>query len=139
MKRLYLFPLAMGLLLSQAAQAAAPACPSAKFPVFFAKYADSIALQKAYTDFPLSHVMLDHAAQPEPRQVKTRLARAKLSFPLVPPAAVRKQQGLAFRIDEAGDNNARATLFKEDTGYLVTYVFRKDGCWKLERREDLSM
>lgn len=139
MKRLTLLPLAMGLLLSQAAQAAAPACPSAKFPLFLAKYADSVAVQKAFTDDPLALVMLDHAAEPEPRQVKSQLAKARLSFPLLPPAAVRKKHGLALRIDEATDKQARATLFKEDTGYLVTYFFRKDGCWKLERKEDMSM
>lgn len=137
MKRLYCLPLA--LLLAQTAQAAAPACPSARFPVFFARYADSIALQKAFTDDPLAHVMLDHAAQPEPRQVKTELPRARLSFPLVPPKAVRQQQRLAIRYGEASASNASATLFKEDTGYQVTYFFRNDGCWKLERREDLSM
>jgi hypothetical protein len=139
MKRLCLLPLAFGLWLPLAAQAGAPACPSAKFPVFFAKYADSVALQKAFTDDPLPQVMLDHAAQPEPRQVKTRLAKGKLSFPLIPPAAVRKQQGLVLRIDDAGADHAKATLFKEDTGYKVSYVFRKDGCWKLELRDDQSM
>lgn len=139
MKRASVLPLALICLLSPLARAATPACPSAKFPVFFAQYADSIALQKAFTTDPLDHVMLDYAAQPEPRQVKSQLARAKLSFPLVPPKAVRKQQGLAFRINGADGTHASATLFKADTGYQVTYFFRNDGCWKLERREDLSM
>jgi hypothetical protein len=139
MKRLILLPLAWACLVSSLAQAAPTACPSAKFPVFFAKYADSVALQKAFTVDPLEHVMLDHAAVPEPRQVKSTLAKAALSYPLVPAKAVRKQQGLALRINEVSGTHASATLFKADTGYLVTYFFRNDGCWQLERREDLSM
>lgn len=139
MNRLRLLPVAIALLLSQSAQAGAPACPSAKFPVFFAKYADSIALQKAFTADPLSMSMLDLAVQPEPRQVKTQLAKGKLSYPLIPPAAVRKQQGLAFRIDEVSDKHARATLFRKDTGYKVTYAFSKQACWQLERKDDQSL
>jgi len=137
MKQRCLLPLA--LLLSNTALAAAPACPSAKFPVFLAKYADSIALQKTFTADSLDMSMLDLAAQPEPRPVNTQLAKGKLSYPLIPSAAVRKQQGLAFRIDEVTDKNARATLFKEDTDYKVSYVFRKERCWKLERKDDQSL
>lgn len=139
MKRLYLLPLALGLLLSQASRAAAPACPSDKFPVFFAKYADSVALQKAYTDYPLAHVLLDHAVEPEPRQIKVKLDKAKLTFPLILPAAERKRAKLKFRIDEVTTRNAKVTLLQPDTDYQMAYFFRKDGCWKLERKEDQSL
>lgn len=144
MKRLYLLPLAIGLTFSLPALAApakarAAACPSQQFPAFFAAFSDNVALQKAFTAFPLAHVMLDHAVQPEPRKVSKQLPQAKLSFPLMPPKAVRTKQGLAFRVDQETDKNAKVTLFKEDTGYQVAYFFRKDACWKLERREDLSM
>lgn len=144
MKLAILLPLAIGLTLSLPAHAAPAkareaACPSAKFPAFFAAFSDSVAVQKAFTDYPLTNVMLDHAAQPEPRQVSKQLPKAKLSFPLMPPKAVRTKQALAFRVDQETDTNAKVTLFKEDTGYQVAYYFRKDACWKLERREDLSM
>jgi hypothetical protein len=149
MKRLYLLPLAIGLLLSQPGMAApakagagagtGQACPSDQFPAFFAKYADSVALQKAFTDYPLAHVLLDHAAQPEPQEIKVQLDKAKLSFPLIPPRAERKRAALAFRIDEVKEQNAKVSLFKNDTGYQVVYFFRKDGCWKLERKEDRSL
>jgi hypothetical protein len=125
--------------LALAAPAKAPACPSASFPAFFAAYADSVALQKAYTDYPLAHVLLDHSSEPEPREIKVQLPKAKLTFPLIPPAGARKREGLAFRTDEVSANNAKVMLFKEDTGYQVAYFFRKDGCWKLERKEDRSM
>ena len=139
MKRRFLLPLAVGLLLSQASRAAAPACPSDKFPVFFAKYADSVALQKAFTDYPLAHVLLDHATGPEPRKIKVQLDKAKVSFPLILPAAERKRAHLKFRIDEVTASNARVTLLQADTDYKLAYFFRKDGCWKLERKEDQSL
>lgn len=142
MKRLTMVSLAAGLLLSQASQAAAPkapACPAAAFPAFFAAYADSAALQKAFTVYPLAHVLLDHAVQPQPREIKVELPKAKLSFPLIPPRAERKRAGLALRTDEVTGVSAKVALFKEDTGYQVVYIFRKDGCWKLERKEDRSL
>lgn len=144
MKRVYLLPFVIGLTLSLTAHAApakarTAACPSPSFPAFFAAFSDSVAVQKSFTDYPLTHVMLDHAVQPEPRQVSKQLPQTRLSFPLMPPNAVRTKQGLAFRVDEASDKNAKVTLFREDTGYQVVYYFRKDACWKLERKEDLSM
>lgn len=143
MKRLYLLPLAAGVLISQACLAAAPkaleaACPSAKFPAFFAAFADSVPVQKAFTDYPLAHVLLDHAVQPA-REIKVQLQKDKLSFPLIPPRTQRKRAGLAFRTDDVTEQNAKVSLFKEDTGYQVVYFFHKDGCWKLERKEDRSL
>ena len=133
MKKMVLMVLAMTTATAQAA------CPSQKFDAFFSSYADSVAVQKTYTDYPLAHTMLDYAAKPGPREMKLKLARAKLSFPLLPGAAERKRAGLALKVDEAAGNRATATLFKDDTGYKVVYVFRKDACWKLERIEDKSM
>jgi hypothetical protein len=131
-----------GLLLNagaaMAAPAKAPACPSDKFPAFFAAYADSAALQKTYTDYPLAHVLLDHS-KAEPKEIKVQLPKAKLSFPLIPPRAERKRAGLALRTDEVTEKTAKVSLFKEDTGYQVVYFFRKDSCWKLERKEDRSL
>lgn len=143
MKRSFLLPLAIGLTLSLPALAA-PAkakdatCPSQKFSAFFTAFSDSVPVQKAFTDYPLAHVMLDFAVEPEPRQINKQLPMSKLSFPLMPPKTVRTKQGLAFRVDQETDKAAKVTLFKEDTGYQVGYYFRKDGCWKLERKEDLS-
>ena len=143
MKHLYLLSLALGLALAPAAQAApakphGQACPSAKFPAFFAAYADSVALQRAYTDYPLAHMLLDHAAEPA-REIKIALPKEKVGFPLIPPRAQRKRAGLAFRTDAVTGQNAKVSLFKEETGYQVVYFFRKDGCWKLERKEDRSL
>lgn len=144
MKRSFLLPIAIGLTLSLPAVAAPAkkaqaACPSQKFSTFFAAFSDSVPVQKAFTDYPLTTVMLDHAVEPEPRKISKQLPMSRLSFPLIPPKAVRTKQGLAFRVDQETDNNAKVSLFKEDTGYQVAYFFRKDTCWKLERREDWSM
>ena len=129
MKKMVLVLLAMGAASAQAA------CPSQQFPAFFARYADSVALQKTYTDYPLAHIMLDHAAQGAPREMQLKVAKGKLSFPLIPGAAERKRAGLGFQVDDGGT----ATLFKEESGYKMVYVFRKDACWKLERIEDRSL
>ena len=137
MKKMILASLAASLLVAQAAHGAT--CPATKFTAFFPKFADSVAVQKAFTDYPLAHVLLDHEAKPEPREIKVTVDKAKLTFPLIPPAVERKRAKLALRIDEASDTNAKATLFKDDTGYQMVYFFRKDACWKLERIEDRSM
>lgn len=137
MKKIILASLAASLLVAQAAQGAA--CPAAKFPAFFPKFADNVAVQKAYTDYPLAHVLLDHEAKPEPREIRVKVEKAKLTFPLIPPATERKRSKLALRIDEASDTNAKATLFNAERGYKMEYYFRKDACWKLERIEDRSM
>lgn len=137
MKKIILASLAASLLVAQAAQGAA--CPAAKFPAFFPKFADNVAVQKAYTDYPLAHVLLDHEAKPEPREIKLTVEKTKLTFPLIPAAAERKRAKLALRIDEASDSNAKATLFNAERGYKMEYYFRKNGCWKLERIEDRSL
>jgi hypothetical protein len=140
MKKMILASLGATLMLAQVAQAApAAGCPAAAFPAFFPKFADSAAVQKAFTDYPLAHVLLDHAAKPGPREIKVQVTKAKLAFPLIPPAQERKRAKLALRIDEAGATSARATLLNEDKGYQMVYIFRKDACWKLERIEDRSL
>ena len=136
MKKMVLASMTAALLASQAAQAA---CPADKFSAFFPKFADSVAVQKTYTDYPLAHMLLDHAAKPAPREMQVKVDKAKLAFPLVPAAQERKRLKLAFKVEEGSASSATATLFNEDRGYKMVYVFRKDACWKLARVEDRSM
>ena len=137
MKTMVLASVAASLIVSQAAHAAT--CPATQFSAFFPKFSDSVAVQKAFTDYPLAHVLLDHEARPAPREIKVKVEKAKLTFPLIPPAQERKRSKLALRIDEASDTHAKATLFNEDRGYKMEYFFRRDACWKLERIEDRSL
>ena len=139
MKTTLIIPTALALLLAQTASAAtAPKCPSDKFEPFFKAYAESAAAQKAFTEYPLAHILLDHASA-KPRQIKVALPQAKLTFPLLPSAARRKTERLDFRVDAVIGDKAQATIFKTERGYEKSYYFRKTTCWKLELVEDRSL
>lgn len=134
-----LIPATLALLLAQPASAAtSPACPSEKFEPFFKAYAESAAVQKAFTEYPLAHILLDHSKD-KPRQIKVALPKTKLSFPLLPPAARRKAERLDVRVDAVAGDKAQATIFNTERGYEKAYFFRKAGCWKLELVEDRSL
>ena len=134
-----IIPATLALLLAQSASAATtPACPSEKFEPFFKAYSESAAVQKAFTEYPLAHVLLDHSSA-KPREIKVALPQAKLTFPLLPSAAKRKAEHLEFRIDAVTPDKAQATIFNTERGYQKAYYFRKTACWKLELVEDRSL
>ncbi len=134
-----MIPAAVALLLAQSASAATtPSCPSDKFEPFFKAYMENAAAQKAFTVYPLAHILLDHS-KAKPRQIKVALPQAKLTFPLLPSTARRKAEKLDFRVDAVDGNMAQATIFNTDRGYEKSYYFKKTGCWKLELVEDRSL
>ena len=135
MKTTLLLP---ALLLAQSAFAATPSCPADKFEPFFKAYTESAALQKAYTEYPLAHILLDHSSS-KPRQIKVALPQKKLTFPILPTAARRKAERLDMRVDAVAGDKAQATIFNADRGYEKSYYFRKTKCWKLELVEDRSL
>ncbi len=135
MKTILLLP---ALLLSHTAFAASPACPSQKFEPFFKAYAESAAVQKAFTEYPLAHILLDHSSE-KPREIKVALPKAKVTFPVIPSAARRKTERLDFRVDAVTGDKAQATIFNTERGYQKAYYFKKTGCWKLELVEDRSL
>lgn len=121
------------------ANESAIACPSENFFEFLTAFADNDALQRAFTRFPLRKMELDLNAEPEPVPVIKTLPRLQVQYPLLPLQAERNVQSLSLRIDEVSAHNAKATLFKEDTDYQVSYFFGKNGCWRLESIEDWSL
>jgi hypothetical protein len=131
-------PATFALLLAQSASAATPACPSEKFETFFKAYSESATVQKAFTEYPLAHILLDHAND-KPRQIKVALPKAKITFPLLQSAARRKTERLDFRVDAVTADKAQATIFNAERGYEKSYYFKKTGCWKLELVEDRSL
>jgi hypothetical protein len=135
MKTLLLIP---ALLLSQSAFAAAPACPSEKFEPFLKAYTASTDVQKAFTEYPLAHVLLDHSSD-KPREIKVVVPKAKLAFPVMPSAAKRKSEHLDMRVDAVTADKAQATIFNTESGYQKAYFFKKSACWKLELVEDRSL
>lgn len=115
------------------------ACPAQKFPEFFAAYANSEAIQRTFLLMPLKVQRLDLDAEPEPKPVVKKLKYQQIRFPLVPLRAERDSKLLSLRIDKWSEKKAEATLFKQDTGYQITYLFVKNECWALAAIEDWSI
>ncbi|WP_157381305.1 hypothetical protein [Tepidiphilus margaritifer] len=116
-----------------------PTCPSQNFPEFFFVYANSETIQRTFLRIPLKVQWLDLDVEPEPKPVVKKLKYAQIRFPLLPLRAEREEKSLSLRIDKWSENKAEATLFKQDTGYQVTYFFVKNECWVLTAIEDWSM
>lgn len=114
-------------------------CPSRDFAAFLESFAASSSIQSAFTRFPLKKLQLDHAAQPEPKPFSKWLRRTQVSFPILPLTASRSAQGLGLRIETGKAGKSSATLFKQDTGYLVNFHFKLRHCWELVEIEDWSI
>jgi hypothetical protein len=112
-------------------------CPSRDFADFLGVYSEDVEVQKHFTTFPLSTQELDREGELEP--IERALTADLVIFPVIPPENERRQQALMLSVDEISEQYARVRLFKEDTDYLVFYVFSKAECWRLERIEDRSL
>ncbi|MDR6294471.1 hypothetical protein E9232_007025 [Inquilinus ginsengisoli] len=118
---------------------AATACPSQDFKAFYAAFADSAELQRAFTARPLASDTIDAAADPEPRTVTTMLDGAALAFPVLPTAAERKHDRLETRIATLSATEFEVTLAVADTDQQLRFLFRKTACWELYRKADDSL
>jgi hypothetical protein len=113
-------------------------CPSADFAAFLTAFAESTALQEAFTRFPLAkRSVVD--ADPEPRQVEALLSRADVTFPVFPSEARRAVQGLASRVEQDGPARRSVVVAKPDTDYQISFVFEKSDCWQLVLVDDQSL
>lgn len=129
-----------GSALSSPAMAAAPSCPGKSFGEFLTAFADNTAVQRAHVADPLVSGQIDPAAEPEPRMAFTKVAKAKLSFPVMPPRAMRYRDGLGMRNTPKAGGVVEVMLAKPDTGYQIKYLFRPVGtCWQLTSIADESM
>jgi hypothetical protein len=98
---------------------------------------DDEAIQREFTAYPLTKLELDYYAEPE---VSIRyLGRDQFKFPVFPLKQERGEVPFEIIIHNVSDNNAKVSVAKPDTDYVITYYFRKNGCWRLERVEDWSM
>ena len=123
-----------------AAAQAATACPSQDFKAFYAAFADSAEVQRAFTARPLASDTIDAAADPEPRTVTTMLDGAALTFPVLPTAAERKRVRLETRIATLSATEVEVTLAVADTDNQLRFLFRKAAaCWELYRKADDSL
>lgn len=115
---------------------AAPACPATDLAGFVAAFAESPALQKAYTAPVVETAFIDWNAQPEPAESVEKTPRDALRFPVMPNRARQQAEGLRYR--EIGTEGDRITITLEvpDTDTQLRYTFRRDACWTLVKIVD---
>lgn len=114
-------------------------CPAPTFDGFFKRFADDVALQKIYVTDPLQSDSIDPNAEPEPATVTKSVAKASLSYPLMPDTATQTTNKLVVTTHhDASDISVQIT--KPDTDDQRVFHFRPtDGCWTLYRVEDQSL
>lgn len=111
-------------------------CPAADLAGFVAAFADSPALQKAFTAPVVDTAYVDWNAQPEPAESVEPVLRDLLRFPVMPSRARQRADGLQYR--EIGSNGDLATIVLEvpGTDLQLRYTFRRDRCWTLVKIVD---
>ena len=114
----------------------APACPATDLAGFVAAFAESPALQKAFTAPVVDTAFVDWNAQPEPAESVEKTPRDALRFPVMPNRARQQSEGLRYR--EIGTQSDRSTVALEvpDTDTQLRYTFRRDACWTLVKIVD---
>jgi len=115
---------------------AAPACPATDLAGFVAAFAESPALQKAFTAPIVDTAFVDWNAQPEPAESVEKTPRDALRFPVMPNRARQQSEGLRYR--EIGTEGDRSTIAFEvpDSDAQLRYTFRRDACWTLVKIVD---
>jgi uncharacterized protein YecT (DUF1311 family) len=113
-----------------------PTCPATDLAGFVAAFAESPALQKAFTAPIVDTAFVDWNAQPEPTESVEQTSRDALRFPVMPDRAHQQAEGLRYReISSEGD---RTTIVLEvpGTDSQLRYTFRRDACWTLVKIVD---
>lgn len=114
-------------------------CPAQELNAFVSAFADRVELQKQFTAQPLQMDSLDATAEPEPRQMSREVLGDEIPFPVMPNTAQQRKQGLEMEVGQVRDGEAEVVLQKPDTGYRLSFLFRKDACWTLYRVSDDSL
>ena len=118
---------------------AATACPSQEFESFLEAFAGDIDLQRAFTARPLHSESLDTGADPEPRSVTRMLDEPDIEFPLIADLDQLREEGVSLNTSVIPPGGRQVLLSKEDTGFQVSFYFRKDDCWPLYKVQDDSI
>jgi hypothetical protein len=119
--------------------ASVPTCPSSDFARFLEAFAEDVALQAAFTRFPLAMRRLDPAADPEPRPVERQAAREEVALPLFPSRQARERQHLQMEVTVPGSTVREVILRGEDDGRRIVLRFEKGACWRLILIDDQSL
>lgn len=121
------------------AAAQASRCPADDFDAFLPLFQNDVSLQKAYVTDPLQSDSVDPNADPEPKPVSKMLAKAEVTFPVMPSQADQAKDGLTATRTATSPTEVTIKLAKPDTDYQMSFFFRKNGCWQLYRVKDDSL
>lgn len=129
-------PTTAGTSATNASTATASTCPATDLAGFVAAFAESPALQKAFTAPVVDTAFIDWNAQPEPVESMEKTSRDALRFPVMPNRARQQAEGLRYR--EIGTEGDRTTITLEvpDTDTQLRYTFRRGACWTLVKIVD---
>ena len=109
------------------------------FGLFLNTFTENIEFQKAHTKIPIEKLIVDSSAEPEPKPIEILLPQEKITFPIIPNKTERTKNKLSLSVKEKANDTVKVVLFKEDTGWLVFYIFKKNSIWQLVRIEDWSI
>lgn len=105
-------------------------CPSLDFHQFIAAFAESAAVQRAFTIIPIKYRQKNSDELAE--------YKGELQFPLFPASEKRAAWKMDFSVTELSNTRATVSLKTAgapNEGLTVQYHFRKDACWQLEYYE----
>lgn len=116
----------------------AAACEEPDFSSFWSRFVEDQEFQRRATRSPLQKLVVDAAADPEPKPIESAVTVSAADFPLVPSFAQIRAEGLTLERVET-DRGMKVRLQKPDTDYLIDYLFERDPCWMLVRIENWSL
>jgi hypothetical protein len=112
----------------------AMACPSTNFQEFLEIFAESEAVQRAFTKTPLITLSIDPDANPNPVRVVNMLEYWQIKFPVFPPARERAERSITFQVHGVLVDRHATVDIVNSTGRaiaIMSYYFSKDDCWRL--------
>jgi len=111
-------------------------CEEADFIPFAERYIENVDLQKKFTKTPLKESQIIDSTSKTP--IFRNINKKKPLFPIIPSREARKKEGLKVRF-ELDKTIGRVVLYKEDTDYMIIYIFKKNSCWNLIAIQNWSL
>lgn len=115
------------------------ACPSRQFPEFLLAYRASVALQRAFTQWPLTYISLDTNSQPVPKEKVGTRTWEQMGGPIMLTTKQLNQSGLRESVSNGPNDTRVVREAGQGNGVLRKYTFRQHGgCWQLVALNDQS-
>jgi hypothetical protein len=114
-------------------------CPSQDFDVFLKAFANSIEVQKSFTQYPYKTVVDDDAHMDSGPET-SELVREQVEFPVMLGDAQLAEHGASMEsVEKAPDWYQVFTRSEGSGAYSMTFNFHKrEGCWYLTDSVDAS-